>query len=196
MSDKPEIQSTNPSLANDKLSQKRRALIKGSAVALPAILTFRNASAEPFVVSASCSLKLKSSGVDRATIPTTQSSTASHDGWVRVPAKLSTLTKVTSASDNTPETINVFSQDNIKWFADTTNTLSAEYYSISPTDSTKMIKIGGATPGTQYTFSTFTDGVVLIQIDNDGHIIAYGKAAATGDFPYASTSCWTSLGHV
>jgi len=194
MSVKPDNQSSNSSLPADKLSQKRRALIKGSAVALPAILTFRNASAVPFLVSASCSAKLKTSGIDRESIAATQTSSTSSDGWVRVPTKLSTLTKVTTPSNPSPESINVFSQDSVKWFADTTNTLSAEYFSVSPSDSTKMVKIGGAAT-TEYTFSTFTDGVVLIQIDNNGNIIAHGKASATGEFPYASSSCWTSLGH-
>jgi hypothetical protein len=196
MSDKSEIKSSKSSLDADKLSQKRRALIKGSAVALPAILTFRNASAIPFVVSASCSVKLKTSGIDRESIAATQPSSGSNDGWVRVPTKLSTLTKVVTAASPGTETINVFSQDSVKWFADTTNTLSAEYFSVSSTNPTKMVKIGGSTPGTEYTYSAFTDGVVLIQIDNAGAVIAYGKASTTGGFPYASSSCWTSLGHV
>lgn len=193
MSVKPDNQPSNSSLPADKLSQKRRALIKGSAVALPAILTFRNASAVPFLVSASCSAKLKTSGVDRESIAATQSSSTSSDGWVRVPTKLATLTKVTTPTSPNPETINVFSQDTVKWYADTTNTLSAEYFTVSSSDSTKMVKNSGS--AIEYTYTTPTDGAVLIQIDNNGNTIAHGKASATGDFPYASSSCWTSLGH-
>lgn len=168
-----------PNQNNDKLSPKRRALIKGSALAIPAILTLRSGSALA-ATSISCALKTQDNP------PTSKPSAVSttDDNWLRSPTQCRTLTP--SNPPATPFDV----------YQDPTNPTYWYNVAVSNAD-TSVAFVDGASgimtnAGLNYTYSGSSTCYVLIQVDANGTQTNVVGASTSG-FPFASDSCYQSL---
>lgn len=146
--------------ANDKLSTKRRAFIKGSAAALPVVLTLRNGSA--FAAdSISCYVK------QAAITPQTITPTATTDNFIRAETKTRTIS--TDLGDSFMVYQDPTGAD--KWFPVNTNSSSTQYYvTYGTAPNAKMILVN-TDPNdehtVQYNFNAVNDtqGFILVILD-------------------------------
>ncbi len=170
-----------PDTATDKLSQRRRALIKGSAIAIPAILTLRSGSALAMNESASCALKIQQNP------PTNRPDVVlvgSDDNWYRKTTECRTL----SLKSSPTTTLQVFRQpggDN--WYNVNSNTASGNPFVDTVGVTNEMNNNGVA-----YTYTSTSSCAVLVQVDEHGNETGVTGAASSG-FPFASDSCYSSL---
>jgi hypothetical protein len=105
--------------ASDKLSTKRRAFIKGSAAALPVVLTLRNGSA---FAADSISCYVKQAGIT----PQTITPAVDTDSFIRAETKVRTISTGLDLSNGIMIYQDPTGVD--KWFPTTTNSSSDQYY--------------------------------------------------------------------
>jgi hypothetical protein len=176
-------QNSKVGTSTDELSQRRRALLKGSAVAIPAILTLRSGSAFA-ATSLSCAAKTQKPN------PVPVAASTLDDNWYRIQTKCRELTLVSSPSD--PK-ITVFKKPNTsKWYnvnTDSSN-VSVAFVQSGPISDRKMKSNNGT--GAEYSYISTTDCNVLAQVNANGKITGVIGASASG-FPFASDSCVASL---
>ena len=178
--------------STDDLLQRRRALLKGSAVAVPAILTLRSGSALA-ATSISCIQKVQGA-IPPETPPTTVADPAA-DTWLRQSTHCRTLT-------NGSGTITVFRDPNTpllspetnatKWYninTDTSNVANAFVYQ----NSNKMKDANGT--GNIWDYNAANDNVcyVLMKVNSDGSFPNPQVYGAFTSVSLNSESCMASL---
>jgi hypothetical protein len=156
----------------EKLSEKRRAFIKRSSIAIPAVLTLHSGAALA-ATSLSCIVKNQANPPK----PTPAGVTSATDNWGRVQTKCVTL--------STHVTVFEWPVNSQFWYDATENNHSTPYIQQSP----NLIWKQNNGPNITAT-SAITPCYVLVEFDQNGNITGYG---ATTTFAGASTSCLTSL---
>lgn len=184
---------SEPNISPDELSQRRRALIKGSAIAVPAILTLRSGSALA-ATSASCLL-----APGQANPPGVVDAILTGDDWLRQSTKCRTI-----KSGGT--TKHVFKDPNTaldRWYeydpvANTGNNSNAGNYwtTTSGNDTSGQMKYQGTGAGYSYPVAPSTVGTttcyVLVQLNADG--TKSGVVGAPTLSAYLATeSCYDSI---
>jgi hypothetical protein len=173
--------SSEPNIATDKLSQRRRALMKGSAVAIPAILTLRSGSALAAQSAASCLVL----GGDAPVAIDTYPSPPAVDDWLRQTTFCQTIHKQNSSDPN----IDVFLKPGTPntWYETSVN--SNNPISYSKQNATTFIRSDSIVYdiiGTQRTC------YVLVLLNQDG--TKSGVYGAPGSSYYLATeSCYDSI---
>jgi hypothetical protein len=168
----------------DKLSHRRRALVKGSAAVVPAILTLRSGSALA-ATSISCALRIQQNPPVGGAVPAV--STAADDNWLRAKTKCK---KVTIGGSDVIVFLDPLNPTQNKWYPVTGNNKGPSVYvDVLPKRMQKMIAPDGKT----YKCSTESECWVLVQVDPNGIKTGVVGAAAPGTFPFATDSCAASL---
>ena len=179
-------QNSKVGTATDELSQRRRALLKGSAGVVPAILTLRSGSALA-ATSISCVTKVQS-----ATPPATPPATVEDpavDTWLRQSTDCRQLTNTVSSGD----VVTVFKDpDEPKWYKiDTTN--ADEKVAFVDGVSGQMKSNNGIEPFQTYAFSETKTCYVLVQVGPNGSQPDSKVYGASTSAVLNSESCATSL---
>ena len=174
----------------DKLSQRRRALIKGSAVAIPAILTLRSGSALA-ATSSTCFEKYSNSSPAGVV--------ANDDIWFREKTDCRVLTKSQSPSVTVyrdPATpLTSPPSTSTKWYSVDNDNSNVNLAFVDKLNggSTKMISNNGnTTTGVTYDYNTTTSCYVLVHVDANGDKTTV-VGISTSEFLIASDSCYASL---
>jgi len=168
----------------DKLSQRRRALLKGSAIAVPAILTLRSGAS----LAASSSMCMSNTHNNP---PSTSPTGIAVDGWLRKQVNVRTLTYSKSGTIPTPppaSPVTVFQDpdNSVNWYDVTGNNHNALFYT----------QIGsGMTDSNHnhYTYTTTDTGYVLFHVNPDGSPTHVYGIDNTSNNTLATSSCYSSL---
>lgn len=178
-------QNSKVGTSTDELSQRRRALLKGSAVAVPAILTLRSGSALA-AGSLTCIDKIPNGDPPVAAVDKVDS-----DNWFR------TNTTCRKLQQNSTTLLKFVYQDpgNLNnWYEESTiSTLGRVLYKNVDGSSNEMVDDAAPTPHTYLIELDNQPCYVLIQVGSDGKPTGLYGASDPGTFPFASNSCETSL---
>lgn len=172
----------------EKLSKRRRAFIKGTAVALPAVLTLRNGSA---FAAESLSCLAKQANATPATLATVS------DGYVRDQTKC----RVIRRSSTTKITVYEYPVGSGVWFPETSNStdLLNSYHEVSPNPVNGIYKMVKNNTTDTYTYFPNFDQpcYVLAQLDpNTGLRVnppVVGPKGSNQPNVVATNSCMASL---
>ena len=167
--------------ATDKLSQRRRALIKGSVVAIPAILTLRSGSALA-ATSVNC---IKTFPL----VPHPLAVSTTPDGWHRAGTDCRTLSNKVG---DTTTTLAVYkdptdTSNTPKWYELTTDNRNSVYFVDQNGNGMKD------NSGTSWKIDTNSTCNVLVQVNAAGNPTGVVGAPETTSYSFAADSCYDSL---
>ncbi|WP_305908398.1 hypothetical protein Q9L42_010855 [Methylomarinum sp. Ch1-1] len=165
----------------NKISGKRRTLVKGAMGAAPAILTLRSGAAFALNSSEICRIK------DASKQPVLL--VDEDDEWLRKQVWCITLSLDGSS-------FKVYNPDDVQegWMPEDFGTIGGDGLIVEDTyekvgNSGKMKKTGGDS-NVQYDATVPAQCWILYRVDSDGSVVGIGKA--TDDTSYITDSCWHS----
>ncbi|CCE23588.1 hypothetical protein [Methylotuvimicrobium alcaliphilum] len=175
----------------DKISGKRRTLVKGAIGAAPAILTLRSGAAFALNSAQMCVARANDLAAD--TEPAILSSTTD-DVWLRKEVFCRTLTEDGGSGNSTFKVYNE-SDINTDWRHENYSGSSSGEIGlydefITQGGETKMSLKGQSGVSPSYTFTPSEPCYVLFQVDAEGNVVDYGQAVS--GTPYITESCWAS----
>ncbi len=187
-----------------KPSSKRRALIKGSATAVPLVLTLRSGAAFAATSATACVVNTQNflqNNPDQKPVTLLESGNSETVSYVRVLTTGRVLEQINVAAGATPEILAVFLDPNspypdgtiARWYNVDENNMSMTYYT-NVQGSVRMVNNNGTK--TYKVTDEQTDCAVLCYINSDGTPYSpavYGSAPGDGTFPFATTSCMASI---
>lgn len=172
-------------------SSKRRALIKGSATAVPMILTLRSGAAFA-ETSISCAKRIQDSLKEQPKVLLEEGETEALMNFVRTETRGVMLTLEKGSGD---QTVAVFENPALpgNWIDDRLNTRNGQASAFTEVDGSK--KMEQKSTDSVYTYTKIQICQVITFIDEYGKMWnppAYGASTDGSTFPYASTSCYAS----
>ncbi len=191
---------------DNTLSPKRRAIIKGSATALPLVLTLRSGAAFAATSATACVVNTQNflkNNPDSKPITLLESGQSEPVSYVRVLTTGRVIVEI-DANDNLVaggETLAVFLDPNspypdgsiARWYNVEENNMSMTYYT-KEQGSVRMVN--NANSKRYKITDEQTDCAVLCYVDSNGlpyNPPVYGSAPGDGTFPFATTSCMASI---
>ncbi len=189
---------------DNTLSPKRRAIIKGSATAVPLVLTLRSGAAFAATSATACVVNTQNflkNNPDSKPVTLLENGQSETISYVRVLTTGRVLEEINVAPGATPETLAVFLDPNspypdgsiARWYNVEENNMSMTYYT-NAQGSVRMVNQSGTK--TYRVTEEQTDCAVLCYVNADGKPYSppvYGSAPGDGTFPFATTSCMASI---
>jgi len=190
----------NPSL-------KRRAIIKGSATAVPLVLTLRSGAAFAATSATACVVNTQNflqNNPDQKPVTLLENGQSEAISYVRVLTTGRVLVEVDA--NNNPvaggETLAVFLDPNspypdgsiARWYNVEENNMSMTYY--TNLQGSVVYMVNNANSKKYKITDEQTDCAVLGYVDSNGmpyNPPVYGSAPGDGSFPFATTSCMASI---
>ena len=189
-------QNSKVDTSTDGLSQRRREILKGSAVAIPAILTLRSGSALA-AGSLTCQQKVPNGNPPVAAVDSLNS-----DNWLRTQTICRVLTEDTKSKRKKTKNVYRDPSNFDDWYEESTISTSkrVRYRNIpdqvnskNGQDNRKKM-VDNLSPKTTYLIDKDNQPCyVLIQVGSNGKPTGLYGASDPGTFPFASNSCETSL---
>ncbi len=189
---------------DNKPSSKRRAIIKGSATAVPLVLTLRSGAAFAATSATACVVNTQNflkNNPDSKPVTLLENGQSETISYVRVLTTGRVLEEINVAPGATPETLAVFLDPNspypdgsiARWYNVEENNMSMTYYT-NAQGSVRMVNNSGSK--TYRVTEEQTDCGVLCYVNAEGMPYSppvYGSAPGDGSFPFATTSCMASI---
>ncbi len=194
-----------------KPSSKRRAIIKGSATAVPLVLTLRSGAAFAATSATACVVNTQTflqNNPDQKPVTLLENGQSEAISYVRILTTGRVLVEVDA--NNNPvaggQTLAVFLDPNspypdgsvARWYNVDENNMSMTYYTneSGSTGGIGGIMVNNANSKKYKITDEQTDCAVLCYVDSNGmpyNPPVYGSAPGDGSFPFATTSCMASI---